>query len=475
MLNNLQLFKGKWHSGLTESNHLSQAYLTEPETISTLVSRVFGKLGTTSLDYLTKGMGRTKEVSNHQYQWYLMGDDEKAIPISGLLGDGGATPGLNRTTFRVKFPEKWFANSDVLVPDNRDYRVRVVEDPYVDGADWVYTLKFVQNDSTLFMPAALLVNGAEFSKEYSTQEEFSSTSGDTHFSTPFMMRNHLTTLRKSYTVTRSAMTDVMVIRLMDPESDKATDLWVNYAEWEFMAQWYREVEASLWYSTYSADATGYTDLVGSNGRPVYEGAGIREQIAPANKRYYTTLTEKIVREFLIDLSYNILPEGNRKFVAFTGEYGFDAFDKAMKTSASQFQLVDTHFVSGSGQEMKLGGQFRTYMGLNGTEITLKHLPLYDNTIRNRQLHPETGRPLESYRFTILDFGMYGGESNIQKVYKKDSEMVQWYIEGSCGPYGTKKNASSSSPIDGYVMHMLAEFGIMVKNPMSCGELICSAS
>lgn len=252
-------------------------------------------------------------------------------------------------------------------------------------------------------------------------------------------------------------------------------MWVNYAEWVAMSQWFNEVEKSLWYSTFSANAQGVTTTKGSNGLPVYEGAGIRQQIAPANKRTYTKLTEKIIRDFLIDLSYNVSPDSQRKFVAFTGEYGFAEFDRAMKDSASTFTLVDSKFITGSGQELALGGQFVTYRGLNGTEITLKHLPLYDDVVDNRRLHPETGRPLESYRFTILDFGINGGESNIVKVHKKDSEFVSWYIEGSCGPMGTKKNSSSSSSIDGYTTHMLSECGIMIKNPTSCGELICDAA
>ena len=471
MINGLQLYRSRWHAGLTESSHLSNAFLTEPDIVSTLVSRVFGWSGATAMDYLTKGLGRTKEIQNREYQWYLQGDDEKAIACTGNFGDGGATPGINRTTFRVKFAEKWFSNSDVLRADVAGYECRVMEDPYQSGSDFVYTLKLVNPDPTRFITSALISSGAQFSKDYSTQEEFSSTSGDTHFATPFALRNHLTTLRKSYSISRSAMTDVLVIQATDAQTGKKTNMWVMYAEWQALAQWMREVEMSLWYSMYSANAQGTTDVLGATGRPVYQGAGIREQISASNKRYYTTLTENIVREFLIDLSYNTRPDGERKFVAFTGEFGFSEFDKAMKNSASQFTLVDTKFVQGSGQELLLGGQFVTYRGLNGTELTLKKLPLYDNTVRHRELHPASKRPKESYRMTILDFSMYDGESNVQKVYKKDSELVQWYIEGSCGPMGTKRNSSASSPIDGYVVHYLTECGIMIKNPLSCGELI----
>ena len=474
MVNGLQLYRSKWHAGLTESTHLSNAFMTEPDTASSTISRAFGYAGVTALDFLTKGMGRSKELTNREYRWFLQGDDERAIVVTGNMGDGGATPGINRTTFRVKFAEKWFANSDVLVPDNRDYPVRVMFDPEFDGTDYIYTLKLTSPDPTKFMPAALIASGAQFSKEFSTQEEFSSTSGDTHFATPFALGNHMSTLRKSYSISRSAMTDVMIIQAVDASTGRKSSLWVTYAEWQALAQWAREVESMLWYSKYSADAQGLTDVLGASGRPVYQGAGVREQISASNKRYYTTLTENIIREFLMDLSYNTRPEGARKFVAFTGEYGFSEFDKALKNSASQFVLVDSKFITGNGQELSLGGQFTTYRGLNGTELTLKKLPLYDNTVRNRQLHPVTKRPLESYRFTLLDFSMYDGESNIQKVYKKDSEQVQWYIEGSCGPMGTKRNGSSSSPIDGYIVHYLTECGIMIKNPTSCGELICTA-
>ena len=181
---------------------------------------------------------------------------------------------------------------------------------------------------------------------------------------------------------------------------------------------------------------------------------------------------------MIDLSYNVTPESTREFICFTGEFGFDEFDKAMRAAAAQYTLIDSTFITGSGQELGLGGQFKTYEGLNGTKITLKHLPLYDNQVTNRQAHFKTNRPIESYRFTILDFGIHGGESNIVKCYKKDSEMVLWHTAGSVDPYGnTSKSTSTmrSNNEDGYAVHMLSECAMMIKNPLACGELICTAT
>jgi hypothetical protein len=351
-----------------------------------------------------------------------------------------------------------------------------MEDPYYDGSGWVHIVKVTGGDPTAFVDPIQLQAGKMVSKEYTTVPEMS-VGGNTTFSSPFQMRNHLTTLRKGYKVSRSAATDVLVISLKDPETDEETTMWTRYAEWEAMAQWYKEVERSLWYSEYSANANGSTDMVGNNGLPVYEGAGIREQIAPANKRSYTTLTEDIIRQFMIDLSYNVTPESSREFMCFTGEFGFDEFDKAMRAAAAQYTLVDSTFITGSGQELGLGGQFKTYQGLNGTKITLKHLPLYDNQVINRQVHFKSNRPIESYRFTILDFGIHGGESNIVKTYKKNSEMVLWHTAGSVDPYGNTANSVStmrSNNEDGYAVHMLSECGIMIKNPLACGELVCTA-
>ena len=42
ILNNLQLYKGKWFSDLVDENMLSNAMLTKPHEISTIVSYVFG-------------------------------------------------------------------------------------------------------------------------------------------------------------------------------------------------------------------------------------------------------------------------------------------------------------------------------------------------------------------------------------------------------------------------------------------------
>lgn len=475
-VNGLQLYRGKKFSGLTDQNSLATAFLTQPEMVNNTLSFIFGSNYGNPLSLLTGGLARTRTVQNRQYGWRLMGDLERPVTVVRSLGDGGSTPGLYGQPFRVVLQEKDFVSGEILIPNDRNYPVIVVADPVQDGDGYVYTLKLTSPDKTKFMPPALIAAGQEFSKDFSAFEEGSARSGVTTYVTPFEMRNHLTLQRKSYEITGSAATDVMVISMKDPETGKTSVMWEDVQVWTHLAQWYREQERAYVYSQYNAAPNGTVDLKGETGRPVYIGAGLREQIAPANKRNYTVLTENIIRDFLMDLSYNVIDKGQRKFVALCGEGFMDFFDRAMKESlgARNFVVQDTKFITGSGQNLELGGQFMTYKGLNGTEVTLMHMPLYDDPIHNRQLHPVTGRPLESYRATFIDFGMYDGESNIMKVAKRDRENVMWTTAGSVSPEGHSKSTSNirSNTVDGYAVHFLCETGIMIQNPLSCGELIC---
>lgn len=478
-VNGLQLYHGKKFAGLTDENKLSNAFLTEPEMVSNTLSFIFGTNYGNPLTMLTGGLGRTRTVNSREYKWRLMGELERPVTIVRNLGDGGATPGLYNQPFRVVLADKDFVSGEVLALDDREYLVIVVGDPTQDGDGFVYNLRLLSPDPQKFVPPALLDPGHEVSKDFSAFEEGGSRSGITTYATPFEMANYLNIQRKTYEITGSASTNVLAIQMKDPNSGKTSTMWSDVQEWQAYAQWYREGERSYIYSEYNAAPNGTVALKGDNGRPVYTGAGLRQQISPANKRYFTTLTESIIRDFLMDLSYNVIDKGQRKFVALCGEGFMDLFDRAMKESIGlrNFVVQDTKFITGSGQELSLGGQFTSYKGLNGTEITLMHMPLYDDPVINRKKHPITGRPLESYRATFIDFGMYDGESNIQKVARAGRDQVVWTTAGSVDPSGHSKSKSNvrSNTTDGYAVHMLSETGILLQNPMSCGELICDAA
>jgi len=483
VLNNLVLYRSRRFSDLVDENMLANALLTKPYEVSTVLSYIFGRYENNTLDFLTMGLGKTLVIENRQYEWPVMIESDKAVSIKAAAWNGSTTiastdtPGLNGTPIQIWVAEKWFGPGAIIAFDDREFQARIQGEPYADGADFVYTLVVADGKPESYIPPSLLAVGKQISREGSAYEEYSEEADIVNYQTPFKLRNHLTTMRLQYDITGDAYSSVMVIAMKDPASGKSSYLWSDYQEWRAFRQWYETIERYTVYSKYNANADGTTDLVGTNGRPVYIGAGLLEQIAPANKRYYTTLTADLLEEFLFDLSYNILGTNERKFVALTGEMGMKEFDRVLRDKVSTYTNIDSIFVTGSGQNLTLGGQFTTFKMLNGIELTLKHFPMYDNLIYNRKLHPVSGKPLESYRFTFLDIGGRDGEANLVKVVRKDREMVMWYVGGSVAPgSGHAKSITTlrSNAKDGYTVNFLSEQGIMLRFPNSSGELICDA-
>lgn len=482
VLNNLQLYKSKWFSDLVDENMLSNALLTEPHKVSTVLSYIFGRYENSTVDFLTAGLGKTVVSENRQYEWPVMIESDKAIVIKQARWQGNTiastdTPGINGSPITLWLGEKWFGPGAILELDDKEFQVRVQGTPYQDGNDWVYTVVVSNGNSATYIPPVLLSAGKQVSRLGPAYEEYSEEADIVNYQTPFKLRNHMTTMRLSYDITGSALASVMVIAMRDPKTKKTSYLWSDYQEWQALRQWYMNIDRQLVYSQYNANSDGTTDLMGTNGRPVYIGAGMLQQIANANRRDYTKLTANVLEDFLFDLSYNILGTNERKFVALTGEMGMKEFDRVLREKASGYSLIDTHFVSGSGQDLTLQGQFTTYKMLNGIELTLKHFPLYDNIVYNRKPHPVSGKPLESYRMTFIDFGNRDGEANVSKVVRKGREMVMWHTGGSAAPgtgFSKSINTLRSNAKDGYQVHFLSEQGIMIKDPTACGELLLSA-
>jgi hypothetical protein len=483
ILNSLQLYKTKYSSDLVDERMISNMLLSEPAKVSSVVSFLMGSLDQGNiLDYLTNGMGQTITIENREYEWDVMIEHDKAIAIRAAAINGSAVqstdvPGISGQPVTLWLEEKWFGVGAILEFDDKDIQARVIAEPYEDGGSWVYTVVMADGQKDSYIPPSLLKPGCQVSRLGSAYEEYSEEADIVNYQAPFRLRNHLTTMRMSYDITGSAVSTVMVIALRDPKSKKSTYYWSAYQEWVALRQWYQRVDRMTVYSKYNANPNGTVDLKGTNGRPVYIGAGLLQQIAPANRTTYTKLTKDLLDSFLSDLSYNILGFGERKFVAFGGEMALRELDRVLREAASGYTLVDTHFISGSGQNLTLGGQFTTYRGLNGIELTLKHLPLYDNPVYNRKRHPITGKPLESYRITIIDFGRRDGEANVQKVVRKGRELVMWYTGGSVAPgagFATSATTLRSNAKDGYSVHFLSEQGIRIADPTTSGELICDA-
>lgn len=483
ILNNLTLYKGKWFSDLIDTNKISLASQQNPYQVSTILSYVFGTKDagySTSLDMLTGGLGNVLTIDQPSWEWGVMIDQDRAVTIRDAKWNGAeitdnSTPGLGNTPITLWLEDAWFNTGATIELDDKS-QLRIAEAPYQDGSLHVYTAFIADGNPASYIDPEMLKAGHQVSRLASAYEEYSEEADILNYNTHFKMRNYLTTMRLSYDITGSAFSTVMAVALKDPKTGKTSYLWSTYQEWVAMREWYKRMERGLVYNKSNVNKDGSCNLKGTNGRPAYIGAGLLEQIAPSNRRYYTRLTAELLEDFLFDLSYNVLGTNERKFVALTGEMGMREFDRILKEKMANLNLIDTVFVTGSGDSLTFGGQFKTYKMSNGIELTLKYFPLYDNTVYNRQLHPVTLKPLESYRMTFLDLGRRDGEANVVKVVRKDREFVNWCTAGAVTPagYAHSNTEVRSNAKDGYSVHFLGECGIMLRDPRACGELIMMA-
>ena len=471
-ISNLQLYAPKSWSGLTTENHLGSVFAQEPTLVSNIISRVFGLNQYAGMDYfLSIGGGEQELPDDNDFEWLLKGDDEKALPIVATV-----TGGKNGNVVLLTLGEKYFAKTDKLILDDGETALRVMQEPYMSGTNWVYPCQAMVFSSAV-VPPALMVAGAKVSKEYSPQERtLNRTYGETSYTSPFKMRNAMSFLSKTYTIPGNMHQRPLVIEMLDPKSNKTSKIWTQYAEWEFICQWAKEKERMLWFSKSNKQANGTYNMMGDSGTPIIEGAGIREQISPSYKFNYNEFTIDFLEDVLLNLSINILPEDQRHFVAFTGERGMVQFHRALENHAARFQPLDSKRVGGSGQNLSFQGQYKEYMGPQGIRFTLVHLPLYDNEVRNRIAHPKGGYT-ESYRYTILNMGTSGGEKNIKRVYPKGRKELMWHVAGSTSPLGpnTSFSKGSASSVDGYQLFAQAQQGVLIANPMSCCELIYNST
>ena len=484
LLNGLQLYRGKRFSDLVDENMISNALLTNPHQVSGLLSLVFGTKDdgvSTAIDMITGGLGKTMIIDNREYEWSVMIDGDHAVNIMWAKCDGkdvgyDDAAGLNGTPIYIALEEKWYGPGAILAFDDINFQVRVNGMPYQDGNAWVYECYVAQGFANSYIPGMYLQPGRQVDRVASAYEEYSDEADIINYQTPFKMRNNLMTLRLTYDITGDAYSTVLAIALTDPETGKKSYLWSDYQYWKALREWKRREETALLFSKSNRNSDGTYNLKGTNGRPVAISAGLFEQISPANVRYYTTLTCELFEDFLFDLCYNLLGTNERKFIALTGEMGIREFDRILKEKVASFQMIDTHFITGSGQDLTLGGQFTTYKMTNGIELTVKRCAMFDNMEMFRKLHPLTGKPLMSYTFLFVDLGQRDGQANIVKVCRKNREFVQWCTAGSVTPAGYANNINTvrSNSRDGYQVHFLGEEGIMLRNPLSCGILYCDA-
>jgi hypothetical protein len=465
-------------TGLVEENKLWEAYRVEPDKLQAVIAQAYGLKngGMGLIEMMTQGKGRVveKKIKNSRYTWELFTDPERAIECSGLLNPS-ETPGANGEYFYLTFPERVFELGANLRADNGQI-ARVMEDSYQQGLQYVYAMQM--NDKSSYMEPSVVAAGARFTEVWANYAEGSVRGTGVQTSTPAKLYNQIGTFRKTGSVTRNGAKVKQFMPIVSKGENgeiKKSLVWAEDVVWQTIAE---QKKALAYAGIYGKLSSHQLD---ANGRPIFMGAGIREQLHANNRREFIgEITFEDFSDLADSLYQNVVDNGGTpEIIVLTGTDGLRMVEeviekKLVQRFGSSLHLDSNHFVSKDADGLKTGGYFRTVELPSGVTLKFRNFPLYNDRTHNRLINPKTGNPWESSRFTFLNFGLNSnGEPNIQKVIPEDMGSAMWTVGGSMDGKTTRKNLASqgASGFDGYDFHLIDDCGYVITDPTTCAELV----
>lgn len=481
--------QGQFKDGtFTDQANLAEAMLLKPEIIeSVIVAFNSGRNESYGvMQQLTQGLGALGEagknykvLGNDEIMWPVQGHLMRTMPIAQTVTtDVNARIGIGFSEFTVLFPEKYFSLGFVCRFIDGTI-ARVTQEPYRDGSNWCYTYQIIDNNPNAFVATDALAVGREVSWDFTAYEEGSEGGGMVE-ATPSWFKNQLTTCRMAQSMTGSAKLSKLWFEVANIKTGKKSRFWLYHKQAEFMRQWARQHERMIWNGKYNRLPDGTFANYGANGRPVKTGSGIEQQISGVNKIVASELTEEMLYHMAADLTHLAGDAENQKRVLITGMGGMYEFDKALKNAGKQYTIVDTNFVhKQTGVKLAFGGNYTTYKGPYGFELTVINHPMFNDTT----VYPNliNGYTDQSYKMFFMDFSDYNGEPNFQMVTRgaegEDRRLVQWFTAGGSTPDFSSFSGSSginkvmrSHGADSFTCYTLSESQLIIRNPLACGMI-----
>ena len=480
--------KSQAWSGLTLKNHISQLFGSQPQLISPLTTVLLQNSGMKNLDTTLSLFPEKIIATADDFVWKVVGSDERNIALvearyNGAIVDGATVGvGAGRATFEMVFAEKWFTKMHLIAGNRPDtYQVRIIEDPYEEGSNYVYTCEvWGGQESLLGIPGDEFLPGNRFSIEGApVEDELSIQGAGIQFTSPFLMRNSVTSIRMEHKVS-GAMIDCKIqpvyhagIETRDPNTGKvhSSTTWMQEVYWQFEKALSRIKSRTIMFGKTNRDENGRFLNKGNANIEIKAGSGIREQMEVSNTITYNIFSMRMLEDALSELSEGKLDWNERKFMLRTGERGAAQFNRAATAAASgwkaMFDNTNQNAINKTSSKFhenafKGGFQFTEWLAPNNIHIMLEVDPMYDDKVRNKILHPDGG-VAESYRYDVLYIGSME-EPNIQKIKVRGDDELRGYMAGIRDPFSGRRGGVMQLMEDSATMTAMCGTGALVKDP-----------
>ena len=435
------------------------------------------------------GNGRTRYIDTDDFKWRLKGTgDIKARQMENLF-PGVVAPGIQNTEFAIKLDVEWFVDGDRLATDIRkDIMVIVKGLPVADGTGFIYTVQLIDRDGRSYFPPELLEPGLNWIKIDAAYGEASRGYGSTYFN-PFSswleFAASLTDYGKSVEVSNKA--HELNLRMFScddkgQETKEYPDQIVSFIEAEFIMQAKWEKELGLFYGR----SAGKQIIDPSSGQYRRMGPGLQEFLEDGHVIPYPMNGGGIDMfvEYLQTVWFDRVSPADRKVKIYTGQGGITLWNKwltekyaisPVMAKYDDFVGKGTSFGPNSGPSLSLKNPyFNEYQIFPFGMVSVEHWPILDSTYLNGgTVHPETGLPVSSYDFIIMDVGTGNSlGSNVEMIKRKNQE-VYTYICGTWSPVGAidgrtgKSGFVATHPVRSYQLFHTDSYGVRVKDVSMC--------
>jgi hypothetical protein len=439
----------------------------------------------TPLTDFLKGTKRTKQVDAEFVKWKLRGTGEvQAVQMENMM-PGVEFPGAHGSDVIIKLDVEWYVEGDIIAPDiAKECQVVIQALPSADGSGFVYTTQVIDREGDSYFPPELLEEDIKWIKIGSAYGEASSGYGSTQFSgmSYIEFQSEMTDYGKSVEVTNKAHQLNLRVQMCDDSGNAAGDEYpdqiISYIEAEFLAQAKWEKELMMYYGRSSNKSI----LDGTSGKYRRIGPGLLEFLEDGNVIPYPVNGGSIDMfvDFLQAIWFDRVSPEKRNITVYTGQGGLklwnDWITEKYSESATQTYFSDVTKPGKSYDPKNYEGvkyqskYFTEYNIFPFGSIRVEHWPILDSTWLNGSVvHPETGLPLSSYEFIVLDYGMgNGGGENIELLERTDSEVFT-YNCGTWSPAGPingrtgRSNFSSMGTHRSYELLHACTFGLRMKD------------
>lgn len=453
----MRIYQGSYGKDTTEDNSLVKNLLLYPE-----ISRVLiRQMRQYTLTYLTEGTARyakEKIIGNNKFVWKVQGRLNQPTTCTGNNSGNGAGHG----TFTVETEENFLNPYDVV--RFKDGSNAVVIGEATGSGPFTYNFKLQNKDDAATINTASVAASGDIINTLGSAFPEASDRGYMNVAFPGEYVNYTTIFRKSTSISGSAFSDVTWIE------NNGHRVWFFTQEQQMMEEFMYQVERAFWYGQSTVADDGAAKVFDNLGKPLIAGDGVLNQIDPSNKANYVNLTEDVIVDFMSQLSMNSNAAEGNHWMVFTGTAGRKRFHKAMKDLIVQGGSVI--YDMGKDRYIEMGQNYATYNALSN-KITLVQCSLFDDRNANSDLDSD-GIPKESSRLAFLDFGVTDGISNVE-TFVKGAEgynrgLTRKYVVGMASPFDQNGMISSNAK-DGFTAEVLCEKGIVIRNPLSCGQLL----